>query len=1095
MKRIIFFPPKAGKLFFITLFLLSFAITHSQNNSLLLRYPALNNDGSKIAFSFQGDIWTVPSTGGRATRLTINESYEGTPKFSPDGKQIAFSGARYGNNDIFVIPADGGTPKRLTYHSSADNISSWTNDGNILFSTSREFNQIERPQEIYSISSKGGTESRVMDVVGFEPITSPDERFIAFVRGDINPIHRKDYRGPSNRDIWLFDTKTKKYSQLTDFETNDINPQWSDSRTVYFLSSNSGEYNLYKIKISDDGKPASKPEQLTNFKDQSVRYFSMSGDGAAIVFEKDKNIYLMKTADGSETKVDIQIGADDRFDPTEFKTFTNNANDYAVSPNGKLIAFVIRGEVFVKEADKDKNRSVNLSDSPFRDMDAAWLNDTTLVFTSDREDNNFEMYLVKSADKTQPNIFKSLKHQITRLTKTDEDESSPVISNDGKKIAYVKGLDKKEFVVADISADGKLSNEKILLNGWATPGGVTWSPDNKWLAYSLDDLYFNTEVFIQAADNSSKPVNVSMHPRDDSNPSWSPDGSKLGFLSSRNNRNSDVWFVWLKKEDWEKTKSDWDEKEAPAADKPALTKEGKEEKPKDAAAKKEEPKVKPIQIDFENIHERVVQVTNFPGDENNLVISKDGETFYYTGNSSTAKGRDLYSIKWDGKDLKEITKGGSNPNMVTIDREGKYLYFMKTGGSLNRHDLKADKSELLPYSAKMKIDYPAERAQIFEEAWRAIRDGFYDPQFHGKDWNSLHDKYKDLCVMASTNNDFADMFNYLLGELNSSHQRFTAPDRGETQKDATGLLGVELIPMKDGMKVIRVIPNSPADKSSSRLFADDIITAVDGNLFKENENFYSLLNTKVDEKTLLNVKGKDGKEREVIIRPTASLRQLMYQEWVDARKKLVEKYSNGRLGYIHIQGMDMPSFEVFERELTAAGYGKEGLLVDVRYNGGGSTTDYLMTVLNYKQHAYTIPRGASDNLERDKKKFRDYYPIGERLVFAAWTKPSIALCNEGSYSNAEIFSHAYKTLGIGKLVGIPTNGSVISTGGKGLIDGSFVRLPGRGWFVKATDKNEELGPAVPDIIVHNSIDWIAKGVDEQLKAACDELLKEIDAKK
>jgi C-terminal processing protease CtpA/Prc len=577
-----------------------------------------------------------------------------------------------------------------------------------------------------------------------------------------------------------------------------------------------------------------------------------------------------------------------------------------------------------------------------------------------------------------------------------------------------------------------------------------------------------------------------MHPRYDGEPFWSADGSKLGFISERNNRNNDIWFVWLKKEDWERTKQDWEEKE------PA---EKKDEKPKEDKAKKEEPKVKLIQIDFDKIHQRVVQVTNFPGNESGLAISKDGETFYYTAQSSTAKGRDLYSIKWDGKDLKEITKGGSNPGGISIDREGKYLYYVKQGGSINRHDLKADKSEALPYSAKMKIDYPIERFQIFEEAWRTIRDGFYDPKFHGYDWEALRDKYKELCLIASTNNDLRDMFNNMLGELNASHMAFITQERGETQKDATGLLGVELVPADGGMKVLRVIPGSPADKVTSKLFAGDLITAIDGNSYSTTNNFYELLNTKVDEKTLLAVKGSDGKEREVVIRPAASLRQLMYEEWVNERKKLVDKYSNGRLGYIHIQGMDFPSFEVFERELTAAGYGKEGLLIDVRYNGGGSTTDYLMTVLNYKQHAYTIPRGASKDPEKEKLKFRDYYPTGERLVFAAWMKPSIALCNEGSYSNAEIFSHAYKTLGIGKLVGYPTNGSVISTGGKALIDGSFVRLPYRGWYTKATDKNQELGPALPDIIVENSVDWIDKGVDEQLKRAVEELLKQIDGKK
>lgn len=1085
------------KIIILFALIISSATLFAQND-LLLRFPTLNNNGSVIAFSFQGDIWTVPSNGGKATRLTIHEAYESNPKFSPDGKQIAFSGNRFGNNDIFVIPTEGGSPKRLTYHSAQDNISSWSNDGNILFSTNREFNQIERPFEVYAIPSNGGTEFRILDAVGFEPVASPDGRFIAFVRGDINPVFREEYRGSSNRDIWLFDTKTKKYSKLVGFETNDINPQWIDSKTILFLSSNSGCYNIYKIKIDDTGKAIGKPEQLTNFKDHSIRYLSVSSDGSTLVFERDKNIYLSKTSEIKPTAVDIKIGADDRFDPIEYKTLSNNLTEYTISPNGKYFAFTVRGEIFVKEADKEKNRSVNLSNSPYNDNSVAWLSDTTLVFTSDREDNNFDLYLVKSADKSQPNLFKSLKHEIIRITNTKDDETNPVISNDGKKIAYVRGTDTKQFVVADISSDGKLSNEKILLEGWASPQGVTFSPDNKWLAYSLDDLYFNEEVYIQPVDNSQQPVNVSMHPRGDSNPFWSADGSKLGFLSSRSGNNSitgglsftrDVWFVWLKKEDWEKTKSDWEEKE------PTTNQEKKDDKSKDAS-KKDEQKVKPIQIDFENIHHRLVQVTNFPGDESDLIISKDGETFFYVGNSSTAKGgRDLYSVKWDGKELKELTKGGSNPNNVSMDKEGKYLYFTKTGGSLNRYEIKTDKSESLPYSAKIKIDYATERKQIFDEAWRTIRDGFYDPKFHGKDWNELKKKYEELCMIASTPNDFRDMFNNMLGELNASHMGFNAADRVETQKDATGILGVELFPTKEGMKVVRVIPSSPASKSNSKLFVDDIITAVDGNQFNVDENFYQNLTNKVDEKVLLTVKSKDGKEREVAIRPTGDIRQLLYQEWVNERRKLVEKYSKGRLGYVHIQGMSYPSFEVFERELTAAGNGKEGLVIDVRYNGGGSTTDYLMTILNYKQHAYTIPRGASKDLEKDKLKFRNYYPTGERLVFAAWLKPSIALCNEGSYSNAEIFSHAYKTLGIGKLVGYPTNGSVISTGGKQLIDGSFVRLPFRGWFTKATDKNQELGPAIPDLIVENSVDWIARGEDEQLKAACDELLKQIDNKK
>ena len=1067
--------------------LFSSQLNQAQSN-LVLVTPEISPDGNTIAFSFQGDIWTVSANGGKAVRLTIHPAYESMPRFSPDGKTIAFTSNRYGNNDVFLIPVGGGVPNQLTYRSSDDVFSSWKGNDELVFSTSRDFKQIERNAEVYTVSVKGGTPQRTLDAFGYDPIYSPNGRFLAFVKGDINPLVRKDYSGSSNREIWTYDTKNKNFTKLNLFSTNDAYPHWVNDNTLFFMSSEAGNYNIYSVGIDGNGKQAGDPSKITSLKaeEQIMRSFSMSYDGKALVFEQGDGLFLMTEKNGTYSapkKVTIKISADQRNDASELKTVKTGANEYAISPNGKLTAFVYRGEVFVSKADKEKSRAVNVSDSPYRDMNPAWLNDSVLVFVSDRFESNFELVAVKSDDPKESDLFKTLKRTIVRLTDSKEDESNPVVSNNGEKVAYMNG--RGRFLVSEISSDLKLKKTIKFYDGWASVDQVTWSLDDKWLAFSMTNLEFNREVFIQATDNSSKAVNISMHPRSDYSPFWSADGSKLGFVSERNNLSEDIWFVWLKAEDFERSKTDWEEYE-----KPKETPAKKDDK-KSKSSKKEE--VKPIQIDFDGIYKRVVQVTSFSGSERDFVISKDGETFYYTAENTSEKGNDLYSIKWDGKKLTELTKGGSNPRGLRLDKEGKYVYFMKAGGSINRLDVKSSKTEILPYSGKMTIDFVAEKAQVFDEAWRTLRDGFYDPNFHGNNWEKLKTKYRDLAINTSIDVDFALVVNYMLGELNASHMRFTTPRRDETQEVRTGLLGTELEPTKGGVKVTHVVPNTPADKSVSKLMEGDIITSVDGVEIKENVNVYALLNGKVDEQVVLTVKGKDKKDREVVIRPVLSIRQELYNEWVENRRKLVEKWSNGKLGYIHVQGMNMPSFEVYERDFTAAGYGKEGMLIDVRYNGGGFTTDYLMTTLTYSQHSYTIPRGAAKDLEKEKSKFRGYYPIGERLVFAAWTKPSIALCNEGSYSNAEIFSHAYKSAEVGKLVGLPTNGSVISTGGRGLIDGSFVRLPFRAWFTKKTDLNQEVkGPAVPDIEVMNRPDWQLNDNDAQLKRAVEELLKEVN---
>jgi len=670
---------KIKKLFVISI-LLFFASLYAKGNAPFARYPSLNFSGTQISFTFQGDIWTVPTSGGRAFRLTIHQAYDGMPKWSPDDKTIAFSSNRYGNNDIFTIPSTGGKPNRLTFLSTSDALNNWSPNGDVLFETRRNERQIEWENELYTVSSNGGTPVRLLNSFGYMSAVSPNGRFIAFVKGACR-ITREQYKGPANRNIWIYDTKNKSYNQITTYNGQDIYPDWADNSTIYYLSALNGTYNIYKLNISPDGKTEGKPVAVTNFKEDGIRNFDLNGNGSKIVFERKTNIYTMNSNGGTPSVVSIDVTSDNKFDDVEYKTYSNKMNNYEISPNGKYIAFVVRGEVFVMQNKKGKKRTVNLTNNSFRDTSPQWLNDTTIVFISDRTGER-DLYIVTSADKKQPDLFKTLKHNISRITNTPEDEFNPVIAPDNKHIVYRIGQGK--LVTAEISNTGKISNIKILLNGWAAPSGTTWSPDSKWLAYSLPDLDYNDEVYIHAADNNKKPVNVTMHPRGDYNPFWSADGSKLGFISNRNNGDDDVWFVWLNKKDWEKTKQDWENDE----DTPKTKKDKKGKKSK---------KVKPVKIDFKDIYKRLVQVTALPGNESDLVISKDGKTFYfvaYRNSAQTYKAKvDLYSVKWDGSKMKALTKGGQKPYGVSIDKKGINLYFLKSGGRLAKIKYKKFKTK------------------------------------------------------------------------------------------------------------------------------------------------------------------------------------------------------------------------------------------------------------------------------------------------------------------------------------------------------------------------------------------------------------------
>ena len=1059
------------------------APTAAQDTDPFMRHPSVHPDGDRIAFAYQGDLWTVPVGGGTPERLTIHEAYEGHPRWGPDGNQIAFTSDRYGNSDLYVMTAAGSTPERLTYHSTGDALGGWTPEGQLLFTTRRTYAQAEWSDEIYTVNADGGTPDRRLDAVGSSPRMSPDGRFIAFVRG-YNDVTKKGYEGPADRNVWVYDTQTDTYTQVTTYAGNDHSPVWTGPRTLLYISEQSGTYNAHRLSITDQGAADGAPEAVTTFEDDGVRTLSASRDGSVIAMERQTDIYVIENG-GEPRPLDVTVPADYRFSPTEKMQMTDGVQDYAVSPDNEQIALVLRGELFLMQNETGTPRTRRLTSHAYRDRAVAWANDSTLVFSSDRNGNQYDLYRLTSEDPEHPgDLYDALQHSVERLTDTPEDERVLAMAPDREHVAFRRGAmtdyGEGQLITATLS-DGTLDNETVLQEGWNAPTDVAWSPDSEWLAYSQNNLNFNSDVFIHAADGSEGPVNVSQHPRNDGSPVWSPDGSKLAFVSDRSGGDTDIWYTWLQEEDWEKTERDWEN----LKDEDENGENGEDSDTPD------------VEIDLDNIHDRLEHLTNMPGGEGDPVIAKDGDTFYFVGGRSPGPAgaeteTDLYSIQWDGSERTRITEGDIGPSDVRLSPDQSQLHFTHGGsyfggGKLARVPLSSPTLEPLSFAASMTVQHNEERRQIFAEVGRALGQGFYDPNFHGDDWQALLDKYRPWAMEASTTEDFQYVVNLLLGELNASHMGYGAGDRAETQNERTGRLGVELDPVENGVEVQRVVPRSPADREASTLRPGDVITAVNGRPVAD-ANVYQRLEGTVNEKILLSVTNPDGEERTVRIRPTGSLSDELYREWVENRKDLVEEYSDGRLGYIHVEGMDWESFEHFERELYASAHDTEGLLIDVRFNGGGWTTDYLMTVLNVQRHAYTVPRGATDNLEQNHTDFRAHYPFGERLPYAAWTKPVAALANQNSYSNAEIFSHAFKNLDHGTLVGQPTFGAVISTGAVPFIDGSYARMPFRGWYVYQTDKNMEHGPARPDIQVENPPGIKAEGEDPQLRRAVEALL-------
>ena len=1090
----------------------------------LANEPALSPDGSTLAFAWAGEIWTVPSEGGMARPITRNPARDTSPKFSPDGKEIAFVSDREGSNQVYVMASDGsGTPKQVTFHTAGSGLEGYSPDGQSLVTSGRRdhFWYAREANRFFKVKKdERAAEELVFDDYGEDAAIAPDGKSVLFVREGSSPWWRKGYKGSESGQIWSYETATKTFKKLLAPEGGALWPMWkADGKGFYYVAVNEGAFNLWEYDLGDG-----KTKVLTALKDDSVVFPCISRDGSTIVFRHLFDLYRYRPGkDETPQKLAITRGGDGAPDPIDRRTLTS-AEQVAFSKDGLEIAFIAGGDLWVM--DTELMEPTQVTNSPEEERDPAFSPDGDALLVVSDEGGQSDLYRVERGD---PNAFwwRNATFKKEKITNDAEVESQVTFSPDGVKVAYVKG--RGDIVV--MNPKGK--DAKVIVTGWDRPE-YDWSPDGQWLTYAQADNDFNVDIYVVPSDGSKPPVNVSRHPDVDSNPVWSPDGKAIAFTGHRGeNSEADIYYVFVNKDDDEKESRDRTiekamEKMTKARAKKAAAKKDDEPKKdgeaekKDAEKKDEKKAPVKVKIDFDRIHERVKRVSIPNASESSLFWSPDSKKLAF---SATIDGRTgLFTIE-PPDDVKPKPLGSAPVSAAKWLEQGNQVVGLVNGspasvpggggGPAAGSGRAASAGAASPAAsaatppggdgiyrvrARQEVNTPAKYRAAFEMAWRAMRDGFYDERLGNRNWDAIRRKYADAAAEAPDAEGLATVVNLMLGELNGSHLGFF-PTTGRTLARptpgagpalpaggkwnlVTAYLGLRFDPeyKGPGLRVRSVVPDSPADLKRSKVDPGEVVASVDGKVVDPSMDLTTVLNGPIDRDITLVVKDKDGKERTVTIRPVpyAALGTLLYEEFIKDCRKKVDEASKGTLGYLHIRGMDFPSFHRFEQELYAVGAGKDGLIIDVRNNGGGSTTDHLLTALTQPVHAIAIPRGGGPGYPQD------------RMIYATWNKPIVVLCNQNSFSNAEIFSHAIKTLKRGQLVGAPTAGGVISTGGTAIMDVGFLRMPFRGWYTINDGEDMELHGATPDHVVWPEPGEVAQGKDAQLNKAVEVLTKDVE---
>ena len=1039
------------------------------------RQPSVSPNGKRVAFAYRGDIWTVATKGGKATRLTLHDADDADPMFSPDGKKIAFVSMRAGSRQAFVVDTTGGKPKQVTFHTEGCYISDWYSDGNSLLVFGKRDHYWRFAERFLKVNlQQRSAEQKLFDAHGHSGSLSHDGKKLLFVR-EGERWWRKGYHGPRAGQIWMYDITAGAYTKMLSENTGCRWPIWKpDGSGFYYVSAKSGSFNLWDYTLK-----SKQTKQLTKFDDDPVVYPSLSRDGSTIVFRHLFDLYRFNPANGKRPK---QIRMFDRNDVTEQaadRRTLDKATEIAPSKDGLDIAFIAGGDVWVMDTVVREPRQVTAT-AEF-ESDVVFAPDgKSIVFVASHLGQP-DIWRAERADEKK-HWWQNDSFKLTQVTKDADAEFNLRFTPDGKSIAFTKTRGDLWIM----NADG--SGARRILAGPSSPR-YSFSPDGKWIVYSRSDVNFNSDVWLMPVDGSKKPYNLSRHPRNDYSPVWSPDGRVIAFTGYRDDEEVDIHYVWTAASDNDtssrqrKLKSAIEKinkvRKAKPKSKPEPAGKKTEEKPK--AETKPKPKPVVTKIDLDGIHKRVHRIKIPNSAESGLFWSSDGKKLAFNAAIDGKKG--TYTVEFPDKLKPKLlsTVVGKSPTWL---KQGNQIVWLANGvpGSLSATGAAAGWT----FKSYQTVDQKATYKAAFDESWRKMRDWFYDGKFKGKNWDAIRRKYQGAAASVPDMDGFLSVVHMMLGELNASHLGFY-PKRSVTKStkwvETTAHLGLRFDESfkGPGLKVRDVLSKGPATKSGSLIKIGEVVVSIDGVAVDPAMDMTTILNGRMDRDIRLKVRNAKKEDRDVTLRPIAyaAARLLLYQDWIEDNRAAVDRMSKGKLGYLHVRSMNGASFHQFQRDLYAVGFGKEGLVIDVRENGGGYTTDHLLTALTQPRHATTVGRGGGPGYPQD------------RTVYATWHKPVVVLCNQNSFSNAEIFSHAIKNLKRGKLVGVQTAGGVISTGSAPIMDVGMIRVPFRGWYVNKSGKDMELNGAVPDIVVWPKPGQMPKGKDVQLEKAIQVLMKEM----